>query len=102
MKSERVQVKAVWQDFMPNGKKYTNGDLQYSWIDDEGAVAVLRGSLGVKRLTVWLPSGAKVVCSLPRMQSREELKPDHKFIGNYFGRPGDRRRTVFTIIKGEQ
>lgn len=97
-KSKPVKVLAQWQEFVVTYEKNRAGAErpQGRWTNYEQP-EVLKASLGESKLTVWLPSGKRVVCSRSRTKTLRDTQK--RFYGNYFGRPGDRRRTIFTIME---
>lgn len=89
-------VSARWESFVPNGRD-DDGTRRFTWRDlaaDEPAEQ-LRASLGPERLTVWLPSGRRVVCRRARIARPGQ--PQRQFFHHWRDRFGDAHRITFEL-----
>jgi hypothetical protein len=90
-------VRAVWEDRIPARFDAEGKMIGGSWTSHGDEPETLRASLAPKRLTVWLPSGARVVCRRSHRQVCDGNHMDRVFYHHWRNRHGDARRIVFTI-----
>lgn len=97
-KSLGITVAATWEERVPavvDNQGEVQSGFWTTYGDDEPEM--LRASLAPKRLTVWLPKGARIVCRRSFRQVCQGYHTDRVFYHNWITRHGDRRRIKFVI-----
>lgn len=94
-RAEYCEVLATWQRLEVDRESDSGG-----WVDRHPGEAPerLRASLGASRLSVWLPSGVRVSCGLPRFTDPRASTYFHRYREAGTGTP---LRIVFAIAKPE-